>query len=126
MNLYILYWNKNIKCMGMCSTVLVSCMDICSPITMRTIGYSQAVLCPSAASTGPSSSVFLSSLCRRILPQLFVSSLPLVLSGEQRCLQLQVVKRSGKLCHRCYPNSLNSFTSSGLASGKTRARERCE
>lgn len=47
------------------SNVVVSCNEMCSPTTMRRMGYSQAVLCPSAAHTGPTSSVFLSPSRRR-------------------------------------------------------------
>lgn len=41
-------------------------LEMRSPATMRTIGYSQAVLFPSAASTGSSSAVFFSCKRRRL------------------------------------------------------------
>ena len=58
---------------------------------MRTIGYSQAVLCSSAASAGPASSVFLFSFASVLSCTVTTLRRP---SGERRHVRLKVVNNA--------------------------------
>lgn len=125
----MLYW-KYIKCRGIGSIALVSCMEMCSPTTMRTIGYSQAVFCLFAASGGPSSSVLLSLLASVSLDTVTTLSLKAALIGAVWRVEMRAVEggpMQWKLCQRWHPNSPNSFTPSGLAPGVNKStRDVCK
>lgn len=113
---------------------------MCGPTTTTALGYSQAVLRPSAASAGPSSAVFLPSLCLRVLSQPFVLELALIgaptppplESGDARSRRWSEAEGvsgvgGGGLGEEPRPPKLSRqfhVLPQGRAAGETRARER--